>query len=140
MRPTLSSGDPVWVVSGYYRVNSVRRGDLVAIRFATRDVPMVKRVVAVSGDEVAIRKGKLHVGKSTYPLPGRATAVLAKQLAHNGGIVPNGNLIAMGDNPSASMDSAMFGVISTRKLLGRVFLSPPPARTENCGACHRSSN
>ena len=124
MRPTLEPGDTVEVLDGYYEKHAVARDDVVAIRLATRRIPLVKRAVAVAGERAAVRAGRLHVGKKSYPLPRQASRVLAKQLARYNHTVPRGHLIALGDNPKASLDSAALGLISDRQLLGKVVLPP----------------
>ena len=120
MEPTLAAGDVIRVQSAYYDGRSMERDTLVAIKFRTRPVPFVKRVVAIAGDRVHVRDGRIHVGERSYGVPRRGASLLATQLARYGGRVPADHFIALGDNPNASFDSASFGLLSRRQLLGRV--------------------
>ncbi|WP_434794952.1 signal peptidase I [Streptomyces albidoflavus] len=105
MAPTINAGDRVLA----QRIDGaeVRRGDVVVFNEAEwGDLPMVKRVVAVGGDEVACcTSGRLTVnGKpvdESY-LPADAPASVA-------GIprttVPEGRLFLLGDERAGSLDS-----------------------------------
>jgi signal peptidase I len=107
MEPTLRHGDRVLVrrvrTSGV-RTGGVRTGDIVVIERpgrAARRVWVVKRAAAVAGD----------------PVPG--------SVAHAAGVapgtaVPAGRLVVLGDNPTHSTDSRVWGYLPTDRLLGVV--------------------
>ncbi|MEU3180612.1 signal peptidase I [Streptomyces albidoflavus] len=105
MAPTINAGERVLA----QRIDGaeVRRGDVVVFNEAEwGDLPMVKRVVAVGGDEVACcTSGRLTVnGKPVHEsyLPAGTPASVA-------GIprttVPEGRLFLLGDERAGSLDS-----------------------------------
>ncbi|MFE4217437.1 signal peptidase I [Streptomyces sp. NPDC056844] len=106
MTPTVNAGDRVLAerVDG----GDVRRGDVVVFTDSTwGDVPMVKRVVGVGGDEVACcdKEGRLTVNgkpiEEPYLRAEGASASAQKFTAD----VPKGQLFLLGDERSTSMDS-----------------------------------
>ena len=61
MEPTLCPGDRVLVNLWDPDLGDLSRDDLVALRPGRSEVPVVKRVVGLPGDEVAIRDALLYV-------------------------------------------------------------------------------
>ena len=130
MRPTLADGDllvatraEVWLArSGAWRY---RRGDVVHFTDPSASAPfgpqIVKRVVGVGGDVVAVEDGRLVLnGAPTFepylgahPVPGADAAPV---------LVPPGSVYVLGDNraPLASRDSRAFGPIPVDRIWGRV--------------------
>ncbi|MEV8290843.1 signal peptidase I [Streptomyces niveus] len=107
MDPTVKAGDRVLAqrISG----DQVRRGDVVVFKDAEwGDMPMVKRVVGVGGDEVACcdSDGRLTVnGKAIEePYVQRMPGGLASTTGF-GATVPKGQLFLLGDERSGSLDS-----------------------------------
>ena len=128
MAPTLQHGDVIRVETDYFTSRPLERGLIIAVRLRTRKTPMVKRMVAVAGDKVGVLGSQITVGETRYPLSRRGAMLLARQLERYGSRVPPDHFIALGDNPAASFDSASFGLLSRRQLLGRVRLVTPRDR------------
>jgi len=61
MRPTIDSGDLIFINRLTYRFREPRRGDVVAVRMAGRSVVYVKRLVALPGERLKIDAGALSV-------------------------------------------------------------------------------
>ncbi|MFE6483677.1 signal peptidase I [Streptomyces sp. NPDC057757] len=105
MTPTIDAGDRVLAqrVDG----DQVRRGDVVVFKQATwGDVPMVKRVVAVGGDEVACcTDGKLTVNGKQIDEPYLPKGSAAELVGIPSVTVPGGNLFLLGDERTGSLDS-----------------------------------
>jgi len=129
MAPTLLPGQKVFVDPGYYDGHPPARGDLVALAFKTRERLMVKRVIALPGDRVEIRDGRLwrDGGALEEPylaeprlLAAKVGRLLALQLWRNGGRVPPGHVIVLGDNTAGSFDSGDYGSVSLDQIVGRV--------------------
>jgi signal peptidase I len=129
MAPTLRPGQKVWVDPGYYADHPLQRGDLVALSFKTRKRLMVKRVIALPGDRLEIRAGRLwRDGRpleepylaAPRVLAAKAASLLALQLSRNGDRVPAGHLVVLGDNPAGSFDSGDYGFVSLDQIVGRV--------------------
>lgn len=104
-----------------------RRGDLF----------FVKRCVATGGDTVGFRRGTITVNRRPLLLP--ATAAFHRNpesgIAGYEGqyvVVPERSLYLLGDNPSESHDSRIWGCIPERDVVGIAAIvywskSPPPA-------------
>lgn len=150
MRPTLLPGDFVFANKLAYHISpGPERGDLVV--FESPQQPgykYIKRVIALEGDRVEIRKGFLFVnGKpASYeliqdgfenPNPeafqlqwerdeyGERPILLARQDQETDFaplVVPPGELFLLGDNRDTSEDSRYWGTVPSSSLLGRVSL------------------
>lgn len=129
MVPTLRAGDRVLVDRLTYDLDDVRRGDVVA--FEDPDSPgavAIKRVVALPGDTVAIRAGRLVVDgvrqREAYLGPGLTGSDFFGPTE-----VPVGHLFVLGDNRPHSVDSRFAGPIPAGALVGRVVARVwPPGR------------
>jgi signal peptidase I len=142
MEPTLVPGDRVVVDKLAYGLRipftkiqiaegeAVKRGE-VAIFDSPRDGQrLIKRIVAVAGDEVIVRDGHLLInGKFMAPLDELDTEIFGNRLvrlnmADGGGpdyvaSIPPGKLLAMGDHRGNSLDGRVFGLIEERSVYGR---------------------
>jgi len=100
------------------------------------DVPFIKRVIGVAGDEIELRDGLVYVNgvqidepyifrneagipQQSLPAPGGATRWL----------VPEGDLFVMGDHREDSADSRNFGPIEVSRVVGRAWLRYWPINT-----------
>ncbi|MBY0371461.1 signal peptidase I [bacterium] len=149
MLPSLLSGDLVFVSKAHYnvrlpfstyelfKINKPKRGEVVVFSLPGHGMETyIKRVVALEGDEVSIRKGELYVnGKSAMA----STAPTATE-SFDGGLphallwdkkdvpdygpvlVPQGHFFALGDNRVQSLDSRNFGPVPLSCLKGKVSL------------------
>jgi signal peptidase I len=127
MQPTLNPGQKVRLVRDTER--PYRRGDLVAVSFRTRERMMVKRIIAMEGDDVIWRDEQVFVNGSPlvmdgWPegrrIPDRNWKLLGIQLKNYGHVVPKNNVIVMGDNTSKSYDSGDFGMLSMSQISGHI--------------------
>jgi len=117
MSPTLEPGERVltWKVGAGDA--TWHRGDVVSLR---RDGQVwVKRVVAVGGDTVGLRDGRLvvdgHVVHEPWSDPELIDSVYFGPVR-----VPAGSVFVMGDNRGNSEDSRSFGAVPESELTGRV--------------------
>ena len=131
MEPTLNAGDHVLVDKLAYRSGRPARGDLIVFHRPRTGEIMLKRVVAVAGDQVGIEDGVLHVN-------GRARAepfVDHRQVdsVYFGPVgVPRGDVFVMGDQRGNSVDSREFGPVPVTRIVGRAELRVwPPGRIGN---------
>jgi signal peptidase I len=108
------------------------RGDIVVLtsplNAGSNGVPFIKRVIGLPGDDVQLRDGTVYVNgtaldepylfaaggvrQTTDPAPGGASEWL----------VPQGDLLVMGDHRQVSDDSRTFGPIEISKVIGRAWL------------------
>ncbi len=116
MTPTVAADDLLLVRHGQ---GPVQRGDVVAVTSPIGDGMLVKRAVAVGGDEVAIEDGVLVVD-------GVAVCEPAIDPARLDGVwfgpvpVPEGHLFLLSDSRDGSVDSRSFGAVPTSSLVGTV--------------------
>ena len=123
MLPTLKDGD--WVaVSGI--TASVERGDIVVVTQPwERNVPIIKRVIAVGGDVVDIDfdTHEVKVNGVVLDEPYIAQPTALKYDVEFPLTVEEGKLFVMGDNRNDSVDSrsSAIGLIDERYVLGKAF-------------------
>ena len=119
MFPTLHNNEIVL----YTRIGSnYDRGDIVSVKMPSGDY-YVKRVVAVAGDEVDIRGGRLYInGKESEE------SYTAGETTQKDGnvtypyVVEEGKFFVMGDNREHSMDSRAFGAVVKSQIKGEIRL------------------
>jgi signal peptidase I len=139
MEPTLHgcsgcNNDHVLVDKLSYRMHDVHRGDVVVFhRPDTWQVPektLIKRVVGLPGDRLAVRDGKVYVnGLQLQESYLNADCPPMTSLSEDPGSpvrtygpVPPGDLYVMGDNRCDSADSRAFGPVPTSDVIGRAFV------------------
>ncbi len=129
MVPTLSDGDQLLARSFMY---SPERGDIVVVDGYTQfGLPLVKRVIGVSGDVVDI---DFNTGVVTVNGEVLDEEYIADPTTRSFDVsfpvtVPEGKVFLMGDNRLYSKDSRSsdIGMIDERDLLGKVFFRILPA-------------
>ena len=154
MEPTLVEGDRVLVEKLSYRWGEPERGDVVvfekefAALYPEHDDPFwediasalkglfgfptggtqdfIKRVIAVEGDTVEGREGRVYVNNEPIDEPyladGTETSPFGKVE------IPKDMIFVMGDNRGNSDDSRAFGPIAVDEVVGHAFLLLwPPA-------------
>ncbi len=112
------------------RGDRVRRGDIVIFDSPRDGTRLIKRIVAVGGDRVALQDGRLIVngallagdGIGNIEMIGDRRVVL--NLRDGGGpeyagILDKGTVLAIGDHRGNSVDSRMFGAIDEAEVYGR---------------------
>jgi signal peptidase I len=119
MTPTLHAGQHVLADKVSRRNGSWKRGDVVAFRRTENGRVLVKRIVGVGGDTVALADGRLMVNGHRVVEP-YAPSDLIDSVYFGPVRVPAGHVFVMGDDRRNSVDSREYGAIPTSALLGRV--------------------
>ena len=124
MLPTLQLDDVVLVRAGHYHANPPQRGELVVLRVTLdgRQQRWLKRVVALPGEQVEIRNGKVHIDGRILAEPyvdadNRHSGYSRHMAAVT---VAQGHYFLLGDNRDNSHDSRLLGSIARQDLLARV--------------------
>ncbi len=122
MIPTLQINDRVLVNKFIYRFTEPEPGDVVVFRSVDdRDTDLIKRVVAVAGDRVAVRTGRLYIDGELQREP--FTNKNFPDRSFSAPItVPKGHVFVMGDNRANSSDSRVFGPLPKENIEGEAFL------------------
>jgi signal peptidase I len=132
MAPTLGPGQRIAVAP---LLRPPVRGDLVVLRrprsTASPDLEVVKRVVGLPGERVALRGGRLEVDGRAVPEPYLGGGPAAGELEVALGPA---EYLVLGDHRAASTDGRDFGPVPADALLGQVrFAYWPPRRLGRWG-------
>ncbi len=116
MAPTLEPGDQI-VVTRYFR-STPERGHVIVFRSpAGTDEMIVKRVIAVPGDLVDSRLGRIRIGGHTLPEPYVLRAAASGAIEPQ--VIPADSYYVLGDNREDSLDSRSWGVVPATHVVGR---------------------
>jgi signal peptidase I len=119
MAPTLQHDEWLLIdkISSHWR--PFERGEIVTARDPQTSGWIIKRIVAVGGDSVALDDGHLIVGGRRVDEP------YADQSRMDGRyygpvLVPTGHVFLLGDNRDESADSRTFGPLPVGDITGRL--------------------
>jgi signal peptidase I len=119
MEPNLHPNQRLIVDKLSYRLHSPQRDDIVVVDLPDMEEMLVKRIIALPGERVEVRRGVVHVNGAPIPEP----------YAHD--LTPYDmapltleplSYFVMGDNRGNSNDSRSFGPITRDEIVGRVWL------------------
>lgn len=145
MRPTVEIGDRVFVNKAAYGIrlpmassylvetSDPGHGDVVVLRSPEDPaIVLLKRVIAVPGDVVEVRGGRVHLGGVEAPVSSHGDALVEQlgetehplRLTMGGGpdygplTIPARKFLVMGDNRGDSRDGRSFGLVERDAFLG----------------------
>lgn len=145
MEPTLFPGDRVVVDMSAYGLRipytdvqlvhrgAPRRGEVVVFKSPADGTRLIKRVVAVAGDLVELRDGRLSINGTALVDPARADIedygerIARLGLDMGGGPdiaptrIPAGKLLVLGDHRGNSVDGRYFGLVDAGTVYARAF-------------------
>lgn len=127
MEPTLQVGDWLLGYSLTFARDPVRRGDLVtfhAPRGRPSPIPLVKRVIGLPGETLAVRRGVLEIDGEPLDEPYLHGEPIPYWMAPT--LVPPESVFVLGDNRGCSEDSTVFGPVEIRRLRNRVWVRLGP--------------
>lgn len=120
MEPTLCAGDRV-LVDKRVDADDLKRNDLVVVTPPEEPQLVVKRVVGMPGDRLAIRDALLYVNGRRVHEPYVDHASI-DALFHGPLVVPPERIFVMGDNRAESIDSRDYDGVPFDRVQGRVVL------------------
>ncbi len=122
MMPTLKPGDACVVNCWLPRFRGYHRGDIVVIRDPVKEELIAKRIIALAGDRVQLRGGRVYVNGqlSTESYLDAGTQTYSRQLRDRVITVGANSYFVMGDNRAESEDSRYFGDICRGDLVGLI--------------------
>jgi signal peptidase I len=148
MYPTILPKDRLIAVKNAYQTADPQRGDIVLFVYPDdRRVFYIKRVIAIAGDRVEVKSGKLYVNDVELPRESIGPATIGSDKSASAGevfyednngakyrifisqekpaadfgpiTVPKYDCFVMGDNRNDSRDSRYFGPIAVTSLKGK---------------------
>lgn len=145
MLPTVELGDRIFVDKLAYglrvpftrryllELGAPERGDVVVLASPVDGVTLLKRVVALPGDRVEVRAGRVLINGSAAPVEPDGSGLRevlgdgahGVRLTHGGGpdlapvTVPEARYLVLGDNRGESADGRYFGLVEKDRLRGR---------------------
>jgi len=125
MEPTLHVGDRVLVNKLSYHLHDIHRGDIVVFerppKATAGDIEdLIKRVIALPGETVEAREGKVFVNGDPLVEPYLPADTSTPSFSLQ--TVPEGDIFVLGDNRQNSQASNVFGPIDEDLIVGRAFV------------------
>jgi signal peptidase I len=128
MEPTVRVGSHVMVDRWHYHSTAPQHGDL-AVYINGEGIYLLKRVIALGGETIEVRKGQVSVNGKLLEEPYAVHSGYAAFEMNNFGPlkVPAGKIFVMGDNRDVSLDSrsAEVGPVDVKSLRGVVIYTLP---------------
>ena len=129
MEPTLCDGDYILLNRAAFVVEEPQRGDVVVfLNESDGGKPLIKRVVAVGGDEIGILKDNLYLNgkviKEPYVQETRGYNPQESRIWN----VPEGYYFVLGDNRDVSRDSRdeSVGFVKKDTIIGKLMIRIHP--------------
>jgi len=126
MSPTLQENDFLIINRFLYKRSAPKRGDIVVFQSNLKtdngkDKLLIKRVIAVPGDEIIIKEGQVYVNGTMLDedyIPETYTEGDVNT------IVPENKVFVMGDNRGNSLDSRdeILGLVDFDVIMGKAFV------------------
>jgi signal peptidase I len=127
MQPTLMEGDRILLNRIVYHFREPRSGDVIVFHSPLSDKEdLVKRIVAVAGDTVAVHQGTLYVNGVAREEPYLLEENIEGDYPETP--IPAGQVFVMGDNRNNSGDSRLFGPLERSMIIGEAFVVYWPIR------------
>lgn len=129
MSPLLTDQERIFINKFVYRFEPIQRGDVVVFWYPMdRSKSFIKRVIALSGDTVEIRQGRVMVNGKELDEP-YVPAQFADRNSLGPAHIPEGSFFVLGDHRNSSNDSRVFGPVPGQFIYGKaVFVYWPVER------------
>ncbi len=125
MQPNLYYDQQVMVEKVTYRfLHGPRRGDVVTFELDSEDGALIKRVVALPGETVEVRDGRVLINGHSLEEPWTTQFGWP---SYPPTVVPPLHIFVLGDNRPNSRDSRYFGLVPLEQVTGHAwFVCWPP--------------
>ncbi len=121
MQPTLVEGDNLLVEKLGHRFGWLQRGDIIVYKMPGSDRQLIKRLIALEGDTLEVKDGKVYVNGELYliGLPEEPVTPYGSKPEYTDLTVPEGMVYTLGDNRQFSADGTENGPIEKKWITGR---------------------
>ena len=123
MVPTIQPGDRLFVEKITLRVKGLERGEVIVFEPPAQSGlqdDLIKRLIALPGDTVETKAGKLYVNDAAQDEPYLAEPI---QYTRPKVTVPEGKIYVMGDNRNRSYDSHEWGMANIEDVKGKALFT-----------------
>jgi signal peptidase I len=119
MMPSLDDQERIFVNKFVYRMEPIRRGDIVVFHYP-RDPSksFIKRVIGLAGDHIRIDTGQVFVNGVSLE-EDYVPADYADQRSYPEVVVPSNAYFLLGDHRTMSNDSRDFGAVQEKFIYGK---------------------
>lgn len=120
MIPTLQPGDRLMTDLHYFKNHPVQRGDLAVFPNPKKpELEFIKRVVALEGDSVQIKNGKLYVNEQIIEDRNKESDTVSPYEDSPVQVLPSGKAFMVGDNLNNSADSREWGFVDVNTFIAK---------------------
>lgn len=120
MEPTLEPGDLLILEKVSYYLHPPQRGDIIVFRLGGNpNNQLIKRVIALPGETIAIKDGRVYINGQLLSEPYESQPTYPDTPPR---LVPPNSIYVMGDNRAMSNDSRNFGPVPLADVTARAWL------------------
>jgi signal peptidase I len=120
MTPTLYDSQRYLLNRWVFLVRAPQRGEVVVLRDLIDNSYAVKRIVAVPGDDLRIREGKVFLNGAKLSEPYLATGTETFPNKYEDFKCSKDEFVVLGDNRMNSADSRVYGAVPRSHILGLI--------------------
>lgn len=126
MYPTIKDREDIVAEKLSVKYGQIERGDIVIFEHPEEKGRLIiKRVIGMPGEKIAIRNGKVYINEEALKEPYLGTEVstyghesLKEDIVYT---IPADNYVVLGDNRTKSTDSRNWGFLPRKELVGKPF-------------------